>query len=208
MTDSTRDAARLEAFSDGVFAIAITLLALNIKIPPARDLGAGGLPAALLDQWPVYLAFVISFLTILVMWANHHNLFKFVRRTDHAFLYLNGLLLLGVTFIPIPTALVAEYARHPEQSVAAAIYSGTFALISLAFNALRWYAVRHSLLVESDRNLSGVKLSTRSYLVGPLVYGLACAAAWISPLLSLGLSLGMALFYTLPPAVRGRLLGR
>jgi len=97
---------RLEAFSDGVIAVAITLLVLDIKVPHATDLGGGTLLRALSHQWPVYLAYLTSFATILVMWLNHHNLFKQIKRVDHTLLLLNGLLLLGVTLVPFPTALI------------------------------------------------------------------------------------------------------
>ena len=114
VTQQEKETGRIEAFSDGVFAIAITLLILEIKVPNAHDLGAGGLGAALLRLWPSYLAFVTSFATILVMWVNHHKLFRHIRRSDDAFLFLNGLLLLFVTSVPFPTSLVAEYLQRPE----------------------------------------------------------------------------------------------
>jgi uncharacterized membrane protein len=101
------DTARTEAFSDGVFAIAITLLVLDIKVP--HDLPENtSLLRALLNQWPIYMAFLTSFATIGIMWLNHHRMFRYIRRVDHWFLVLNGLLLLGVTFVPFPTSLAAE----------------------------------------------------------------------------------------------------
>src|SRR5262245_38296079 len=122
--DKARDKARLEAFSDGVFSIAITLLALDLKVPrdqdPANETALG---AALLAQWPAYLAFVTSFFTILVMWVHHHNLFRLLRRTDSSFLFANGLLLALVTAVPFPTSLIAEYLTTPSARVAAAVYA-------------------------------------------------------------------------------------
>src|SRR5512141_239944 len=94
-TPERSETVRVEQFSDGVFAIAIRLLVLGITVPKARDLGAGGsLGATLLNLWPHYLAFVTSFITILAKWVNHHRIFSFIQRTDHTFLYWNGLLLL------------------------------------------------------------------------------------------------------------------
>ena len=94
---------RIEQFSDGVFAIAITLLVLGITVPKARDLGAGGsLGSTLIKLWPHYLAFATSFITIFAKWVNHHRIFSFIQRTDHPFLYWNGLLLLFITFMPFP----------------------------------------------------------------------------------------------------------
>jgi uncharacterized membrane protein len=110
---------RIEAFSDGVFAIAITLLVLEIKVPQHKIVETVGLVSSLLSLWPSYLAFFTSFASILVMWVNHHRIFSLVTRTDHAFFYWNGLLLMLVTLVPFPTALLAEYLIHPQAKVAA-----------------------------------------------------------------------------------------
>ncbi|MGH6626885.1 MAG: TMEM175 family protein [Burkholderiaceae bacterium] len=99
---------RIEAFSDGVFAIAITLLVLNIKVPSHTAVGQQGLAHLLAALWPSYLAFITSFITIRVIWVKHHWMFTLIQRSDHAFLYWNGLLLLFVTFLPFPTALLAD----------------------------------------------------------------------------------------------------
>src|SRR5258708_1916094 len=108
------DTARIEAFSDGVFAIAITLLVLDIKVPHLSNSGRT-LASALVAMWPTYLAFVTSFMTILIMWINNHRMFTLIGRADDRLMFFNGLLLLGVTIVPFPTALVAEYLRHDGQ---------------------------------------------------------------------------------------------
>src|SRR5215470_6498178 len=138
-----KETGRLEAFTDGVFAVAITILVLDLKVPKPAELGAGpgllgthGLAGALLAQWPTFLAYLTSFLTILVMWVNHHILFNLIRRTDHLFLYLNGMLLLFVTFEPYATALVAAFLDRPEASTAAAVYSLNFLAIAIVYNLL------------------------------------------------------------------------
>src|SRR5438093_9234247 len=100
---------RIEAFSDGVLAIVITLLALDLRVPPIPEDRSVSLVSQLLKQWPVYLAFFISFMFVLVMWINHHRLFTAIRRSDNNLLLLNGLLLMGITVVPFGTALVAEY---------------------------------------------------------------------------------------------------
>ena len=102
------DMGRIEAFSDGVFAIAITLLVIEIGVPHIQGEGTT-LSHALLEQWPSYLGYAISFLQIGVIWANHHNRFRFIARSDHILLFLNILFLMCVAFIPFPTALLAEY---------------------------------------------------------------------------------------------------
>ena len=111
-----KETARIEAFSDGVFAIAITLLILEIKIPAA---GSGELSVQLLRQWPSYFAFVFSFAFIGIMWINHHRLFTHIKRSNNALLFLNLLLLLGVTAVPFPTAVLAQHLGQSDQRAAA-----------------------------------------------------------------------------------------
>jgi uncharacterized membrane protein len=107
-TPQEKETGRIEAFSDGVFAIAITLLVLEIKVPSHETAESSGLTSALFALYPSYLAFLASFATILVMWVNHHRIFNLIRRSDRAFLYWNGLLLLLISFVPFPTALLAR----------------------------------------------------------------------------------------------------
>ena len=115
-----KETGRVEAFSDGVFAIAITLLILELKVPHlAEGSGSRSLAAALLARWPSYLALVTSFFAILIMWANHHAMFNLIRRVNAPFLYANGFLLFVVTLVPFPTALLAEYFERPAAPLAA-----------------------------------------------------------------------------------------
>lgn len=109
-----RDTLRLEAFSDGVFAIAMTLLVIALKVPSHELDGTIGLAQSLIDLWPSYLAFVTSFATVLVIWVHHHWVFALIDKSDHSFLYWNGLLMLFVTLVPFPAALLAEYLLHPQ----------------------------------------------------------------------------------------------
>src|SRR5206468_6094385 len=136
------ETARVEAFSDGVFAIAITLLVLNLKVPSGP---AGHLGTALAGQWPAYAAFLISFAFIGIMWVNHHRLFTHIRRSDNRLLFLNLLLLLGVTFVPFPTALLAAHLRGADARTAAAVFNGTYVLIAIFFNVLWHHAVAFNL---------------------------------------------------------------
>src|SRR5512143_3953494 len=142
-----KETGRIEAFSDGVFAIAVTLLVLGINVPKPAELGAGGLGSALLQLWPHYLAFVTSFATILALWVNHHRIFTFVRRSDHFFLYWNGLLLLLVTFMPFPTTVLAEYFLHPDAGIAGTVFAGTLVAVALAFKGLWGYASKNGRLL-------------------------------------------------------------
>src|SRR5580692_6142377 len=143
-----KETGRLEAFSDGVFAIAITLLALELKVP---HFDAGGNMAAKLlagldGQWPSYFAFVTSFFTVLIMWVHHHAIFRLVQRADATLLFANGFLLMLITVVPFPTAVVAEYLRTRAAAAACTFYAGFFVLISIGFWVLLWAAFRQSVL--------------------------------------------------------------
>jgi uncharacterized membrane protein len=138
------ETSRVEAFSDGVFAIAITLLILDVRVPNGP---AGSLASALIRQWPTYVSFLISFAFIGIMWVNHHRLFNHIRRCDNSLLFFNLLLLLGVTVVPFPTALLANrYFIPADRTVAAAVFNGTYFVIAIFFNVLWHHAVRSGLL--------------------------------------------------------------
>jgi uncharacterized membrane protein len=195
---------RVEAFSDGVFAIAVTLLVLDIHVP-RLDEGANesALWHALRHQWPVYLAYATSFATILIMWVNHHTIFRCVRRTDHALLLLNGVLLACITLVPFPPDLLAEYARRDGRHVAAACYAGTFVLIAISFNLLWRYVAHHGRLLHEDINPEFLRSYSRSYLFAPPLYLTAFLAAFINVALTVGICILLALLFALPnPAHR------
>jgi uncharacterized membrane protein len=191
-----KETGRLEAFSDGVFAIAITLLVLELKVQHLPEGGAGGaLAAALVQQWPSYLAFVSSFFTILIMWANHHAIFRLVRKTDAEFLYANGFLLLLVTVVPFPTALLAEYLTKPGASVAAAVYAGTFVVAGLAYNVLWRSAIRDRRLLRSGVREETIREMTRRYRVGVPMYLAATVAAFVSVSVTIAICVGLWVFW-------------
>jgi uncharacterized membrane protein len=187
---------RIEAFSDGVFAIAITLLVLGIAVPKAKDLAAGGsLGSTLLKLWPHYLAFVTSFITVLAQWVNHHRIFSFVQRTDHPFLYWNGLLLLFVTFMPFPTALLAEFLLHSQAKVAGAVFAGTYVATAFAFKGLWQHASKNGRLLAENVDRKEIRQITLQYRYGPLLYLLAFTLSFVSVYLSVGLCLCLAVFF-------------
>lgn len=189
----------MEAFSDGVFAVAITLLVLDIHVPAYKDLPQnGGLLAALLAQWPMLLAYVTSFATILIMWMNHHRLFEQIGRKDHGLLLLNGLLLMTVTLVPFPTALLAEYIEHPGAKTAAAVYAGVNFLMALFFNLLWRHASVNGRLLAEDYDTHRVKRITVQYQYGPILYAVIFALAFVHVGLCIGLSLALAVFFALP----------
>ena len=193
---------RVEAFSDGVFAVAITILVFGITLP--RELRPGQpLLTALLAQWPAYLAFLTSFATIGIMWINHHNMFTHITRSDHTLLVLNGLLLLGITFVTFPTALVAEYIQHRDARTAAVVYSGTFVVIAVVWNLLWRYAAYDNRLLRRDVDRQVVETITKTYSWATSMYLTAFALAFVNALASLGLVLAMAVFFALPSSLSG-----
>ncbi len=176
---------RLEAFSDGVFAIAITLLVLDLKVPVLNGASPTALGVALLKQWPNYLTLFISFATILIMWVYHHRLFQTVRRTETLLLFSNGFLLLLVTVVPFPTALVGAYLLTPAASMACAVYSGFFVFINLSYNLLLWVVSRQ----QPEYRSPGSSLS-KSWIVSLLglpCYAIGAVVAFWSPYVTLGI---------------------
>jgi uncharacterized membrane protein len=195
-TFERNETVRIEALSDGVFAIAITLLVLGIEVPKAHKLGAGGsLSSTLIKMWPHDLAFVTSFVTILAKWVNHHRIFSFIQRTDHPFLYWNGLLLLFITFLPFPTALLAEYLLHPEAKVAGAVFAATYVASAFAFKGLWHHASKNGRLLARNVDDREIRQITMQYRYGPLLYLAAFALSFVSVGLSVGLCLSLAVFF-------------
>lgn len=191
-----KETGRIEAFSDGVFAIAITLLVLELKVPELPD-GADGraLAAALIRQWPSYLALVTSFFAILIMWANHHMMFNLIRRVNAPFLYANGLLLLVVTVVPFPTALLARYFERAGASIAAAVYGGTFVVAALAYNLVWRAAIAGRRLLRADVTEEKIDSLTRSFRVGVPLYLVATAGAFLSPFITVGICTALWIFW-------------
>ena len=192
------DTTRLETFSDGVFAIAITLLVLEIRVPHVEE--TESLLVALLGLWPSYVGYAVSFLQIGVIWANHHNRFRLLERSDHVLLFLNILFLMCVAFIPFPTALLAEYIQgsEGERQTAIAVYSGTLAVTGIFFTLLWLYAARDYRLVNRNLDSRLLRAMTRRYLIGATLYIVAFAIAFVSALASLVLIVGLALLFVLP----------
>ena len=178
-----KETGRVEAFSDGVFAIAITLLVLEFKVPHLHP-GASSrdLFRALLDLWPSMIAFLGSFGAILIMWINHHGLFRLIHKTDSPFLFANGFMLLMVTFVPFPTAVLAEYLGKPGDRAAAAFYIGTFVVVSIAFNVFWATTTKRQLLKHSVPETVVVRIRN-AYRFGLGVYvASALLALWNAPL--------------------------
>jgi|SRR5579863_665712 TMEM175 potassium channel family protein len=193
-----KNTSRLEAFSDGVFAIAITLLVLELKVPHlasgAPEPTAKALRDTLAEQWPGYVSFITSFFTILIMWVHHHTLFRLVCRTDARLLFANGLLLMMVTVVPFPTAVVAEYLQTAAASTAVESYCGTFVVISIAFYLLAMAAFRKEML-DPAASADTPRRLRRSYRWGPPLYSLAFAASFFSPWLAMSICTGLWVYW-------------
>jgi TMEM175 potassium channel family protein len=200
-----KETGRIEAFSDGVFAIAITLLILEVGKPDPK-VDAERLIHELIGLWPQFVAYTVSFVTILIMWVNHHALFRLIRRTDRLFMVLNGLLLMMITFINYPTAVFADqlqvnFQRLEGAQVALAFYSGTFVVIAVLYNRMWWYAAHrgHLLLPGVEQQ---VKQIDRQFVFGPLLYMVAFALGFVGPapvaiVLGFGMDSALALYYAL-----------
>jgi uncharacterized membrane protein len=199
---------RLEAFSDGVLAIVITLLILEIKVPEPEGAGGahGRLGSALLDQWPHYASFLLSFFVVGVIWLNHHATINLVARTDHKIQVLNLLLLLPVTVLPWPTDLLATYTKDgtaADQRLAVLIYGVTSSAMAVAFNMLWRYLRRHPELHKPHVSPELLAVRNHRYNTGLAVYPVATAVGLLNVPLFLALMLGLAVLYLLPtPDVR------
>ena len=202
----TSQTARLEAFSDGVFAIAITLLIIEVHVPGHEH--AETLGHELLRIWPSYLGYLTSFLTIGVMWINHHYVFELIARIDRTMLLLNTLLLMMIAFVPFPTAVLAQFVETDGARAAAVLYGATLTLTALAFLAWWRYASTGRRLIDEAVPDEVIDDVTRSYTPGSLLYGGAALLAFVQPWVSAAAYLGIAGFYALSLAQWRARLGR
>ena len=179
MAKLTGTTERLEMFSDGVIAIAITLLVLQIRVP---DVGSGNLFSALWDDWPSFVAYAVSFIVIGIMWVSHHSMFDRIAAVDRTLLFINLFLLLCIAFLPFPTALLARYVSEggTNASVAAATYSATMTVIGLTFSAMWIHLYRHMELLVPGLTRDRVLRSCKRSVLGVGVYAASIGLAFIS----------------------------
>ena len=195
----TYSTTRLEAFSDGVYAIAITLLILEIKVPPLARIEALGLWRTLGEQWPSFVAYVLSFAVIGIMWSNHHNVFRFIARTDQTLILLNSGLMFCTAFLPFPTAVLADCLPSASARQQATVFYGlTLTVTAVFYNALWLYAVRTRRLVAPETDQWRLDAITAEFRWGPLVYAVATAVAFVSAAASLSLHGLAAIVYAIP----------
>ena len=193
------ETSRLETFADGVFAIAATLLIIDVSVKaPGAALGH-----AVLHAWPAYAAYAVSFVTIGIMWVNHHACMRVIAAADTTFLTLNLLLLMCIAFVPFPTNLIADHIRDNGLRAAALTYGVTLTATAVCFALFWFYAARDRRLIAHDADPKLVSGISRSYLPGSLVYGSATLVALWNAQVSVALFGAIAAFYLLESSLFG-----
>lgn len=200
--EDREETARLEAFSDGVFAIAITLLVLELRAPEGHE----SLWRGLLDEWPQFAAYVTSFFIIGIMWVNHHSMFRQIVRADRYLLFLNLLLLLWAALLPFPTALVSRYLGEGgrDASIAEAAYSANLTLAAIAFSLIWMHAVRGGRLIREPLGRREEWRSIARFSVGTFFYGATIGLAFVSAGLALSVQFLLAVYYLFEQVRPGR----
>ena len=194
---------RVEALSDGVFAIVVTLLVLEIKVPhvEAHD-SVRALAGSLLALAPKFMSWVISFVTVCVIWVNHHRLYAQVARIDNGLFWRNANLLLWTSFVPFPTALMGDY---PGNRLAVSFYGIVMLLMALAFVLMRWHLQRHDDLLLEGADRVRFRTGTRfSILMGPTAYAMGAGMAWVSAAAAFVCYAAIAAYFVLPHDARVR----
>jgi TMEM175 potassium channel family protein len=190
---------RIESFSDGIFAFAATLLILNLAVDQKQPLGP-----QLLHSWPSYAAYAISFITIGIIGANHHQVMHQIAHVDRFFLVASVLFLMFIAFIPFPTRLLALDIQGPDAEAAALAYGITLTGTAVMFNVLWRYAAWHHRLLRPDVDKRVVDGISRSYALGPAAYGIATICALVSPKFSALIYAAIAAFYVVESSIFGR----
>lgn len=185
---------RVEAFSDGIFAIIITLLVLEIKVPHIHEYNsANELMQALFGLLPKFISWIISFFTVAVIWVNHHKIFKQIKQLDSGIFWRNAFLLLWTSFIPFPTAVLGDY---PNNKVSIVLYGTVMSLMALSFTLMRLYAISKNEVLEDAVNLEAFKRETKlSLIFGPLMYLSGLAVGSIHPYLSFSVYIAIPFYF-------------
>jgi uncharacterized membrane protein len=185
-----KENARIEAFSDGIFAIAITLLILGLKVPPVASVHSiSDLWKDLINLWPSYFAFTLSFGILLVSWVNHHFLFNILDKSSRPFLYANGFLLFTITFMPFPTALLAEYITTDYAKPAIAFYCFGGVVNSVGWNILLYTLDKPQKLLRTEASIEQVKIIKRTVQIGFVIYSIATIISFWFPIIALVINL-------------------
>ena len=194
---------RIEAFSDGVFAIVVTLLVLELRVPAIHDHGSvAELFGALCDLAPKFVSWMLSFIIVCKFWLNHHHILGLARHADYGFVWLNAIFLMFQSFIPFPTALMGEYVGNP---LAVSLFGGVFALNTMLFIGLQAYIRRR--LIKPERAAGQDPHAIAKAFIGPASYLLGAAAAWLSIYAAFAIYFITPLFYITPPPERAAAKG-
>ena len=199
--DEDLSTARIEAFSDGVFAIAITLLILELRVPEAAEGGRHlSLSVSLLSLWPSYLAYILSFVIVGIYWANHHFVFKLYKGTNHIFNLLNVFFLMCISFLPFPTSVLGKHLEDMgDEKTAVAFYAFGLLLPALSWMLMWVYASKGYRLIDKRLAPNFVKYMTGQYILSTVLYLIALLASFVSPTAGLGIAIGLTLLYLMPP---------
>src|SRR5262249_37651225 len=190
---------RIEAFSDGVFAIVVTLLVLELRVPALKDhASVAELAHALVELTPKFVSWLLSFIIVCKFWLNHHHILGLARHADYCFVWLNSIFLMLQSFIPFPTALMGEYVTNP---LAVSFFGCVFALNTLLFIGLHAYVVRR--LIKHEHATGRDPPEILKGFIGPASYLLGAAAAWFSIYAAFVIYFITPLFYITPPRERG-----
>ncbi|MFG2297878.1 TMEM175 family protein [Streptomyces sp. NPDC048603] len=188
-----KETGRVEAFSDGVFAIVITILVLEIKVPEEHG---SGLWHGLWEQWPHYAAYVVSFLIVGVMWVNHHTIFGHLRRVDRPLLFLNLLVLMVVSVIPWTTSVLAEHLKDDDAArIAAILYSSWTVVYALAFIAFWWYVTKVGHLFHDHVDKDGARATRMRFGLGAIAYPVTVLLSFFSAPVALAAHFLIAIYY-------------
>ncbi len=190
---------RLEAFSDGVFSIAITLLVLELAIPESRSAAPPPLADALRGLWPSYMAYLMSFVIVGIYWANHHYIFRFYKHTNHTFNLLNLAFLLSISFLPFPTAVLSRYVGiASDASTAVMFYAFGLLLPAVTFLAMWLYASQGHRLIDRNLTRDFIRHLRRQYAGSSLIYTGALVVAHWNYRIGLGICIVLTMMYLLP----------
>jgi uncharacterized membrane protein len=196
METRTFDSRRTEAFSDGVFAIAITLLVLDLVVPSRQEAAEHGLAQALAHEWPAYFAYLVSFLIVGIIWVNHHTVFDKIRLVDRPVLFANLALLLVVSLIPFPTRLLSDYLTAGADShVAAAVYSATMLAMGLAYSVLWWTITRDARLLHEGADPKASRAALRRFGLGNIFYVATIGLSFVNATATLAMHGALAIYY-------------
>ena len=190
-----KETLRIETFSDGVFCIAVTLLSIEIGVELHGDVTNKTLMQALFVKWPIYLAYVISFINVLLAWIGHHSLFKMLHKSDNSVMITNGLLLMLVALVPFPTKTLGVFLLTGALKTAVIFYTGYFVLISTAFRLLWFAATNKTGILMNNTTIAQIKQTTRNENIGLICNSIIFVVAFFNPWLALALSFAMWIYW-------------